>query len=235
MKKIVFSTLLLLSNCGIASAIPNLQIYCPEVGVYYDSVAESWIIPYVNYELWIVGAGLAIEDVKIAFAVPSDENGSITIRNSQGSQVVLNEGLLSGISNYSDDYNKEDSFFIDSGTPLMGDGNPVPGGGIFPSSFYQYYLGDFGLTETVQNYTPGDGFGDTALGEIMKLDIAVAGYSMASMIAYDHVILGKNKAKYVKTPYSHDGGSNSAPEPATMLLFGTGIVGLIGARIRRRK
>jgi len=36
-------------------------------------------------------------------------------------------------------------------------------------------------------------------------------------------------------PLPDPGGSSPVPEPATMLLFGTGLVGLMGSRLRRRK
>lgn len=230
MKKILPISLFFLSFFGSAFAIPNLQLYCPEEGVYYDYDTESWIIPFVDYDLWVIGAGLEIKDVKIAFAVPEDQNGSIFING-----VELNESLL--VTNPYDPniYDGERSFFAEFGTPLMGDGGAVPGGGVFPSSYYQYYLGDFGLDSTVRNYAPGDDLGGTASGHIETLTISVRGYTEASIIAYDHVVLGKNRAKFVKTPYSHDGSSNAVPEPATMLLFGTGLAGLISARNRLKK
>ena len=43
------------------------------------------------------------------------------------------------------------------------------------------------------------------------------------------------KALSHATLYARGGGSEPVPEPATMLLFGTGLVGLVGFRVRKKK
>lgn len=112
-------------------------------------------------------------------------------------------------------------------TPLMGDESQVPPHGVFPTDFYEYFIGGFNTNETVYNYIPGDEEEDTASGQIKAFDISVSGYTWVDIVAYNHVILGNNKAKYVFSPFSHDGGSTPIPEPATMLLVSLGLLGLV--------
>ena len=107
----------------------------------------------------------------------------------------------------------------------MGDGSYLPPHGVFPTDFYEYFIGDFGTNQTVQNYIPGDEWGDTAQGQIKIFGIVVDGYSTVDIVAYDHVILGKNKAEYKFSPFSHD-GETQVPEPTTLILFGLGLIGL---------
>ncbi len=48
---------------------------------------------------------------------------------------------------------------------------------------------------------------------------------------------GANSGDYVvgQVDMNYDGSSAPVPEPATMLLFGTGLVGLVGSRLRKEK
>ena len=244
-KLIIIAALLLFLVPTLAMAIPNLQIYIPNAT--YDAETETWIINSYDYELWVIGAHLDVNDVKFAAAVPTNENGSIQVTwltpsspdygggGIDNFSLTFNDPNLGADLNrltyeaYRDSYATSDpnpaTYGFGSGTPLAGDGAQIPPHGVFPTDFYEYFIGDFGTDGTVENYIPGDELGDTAAGEIKKFDVLVSGYTWVDIIAYDHVILSNNTAKYVFTPFSHDGAS-TVPEPATMLLLGTGLIGL---------
>lgn len=228
-----------------SSAVPNLQIYIPDAT--YDTATETWVINSYDYQLWVIGAHLDVNDVKFAAAVPTDEDGSIQVTWLKPSSPDYGGGGIDDFTlrfldpdlgtdanrlayeDYRTSYAAGDpdpaEYGFGSGTPLSGDGDQIPPHGVFPTDFYEYFIGDFGTGETVQNYIPGDEWGDTADGEIKIFDISVSGYSWVDIVAYDHAIKSNGKAKYVFTPFSHDGAS-TIPEPATMLLLGSGLLGL---------
>jgi len=242
-------------------AIPNLQIYIP--GATYDIASETWIIESYNYDLMVVGANLNIYDVKIAIAVPEGEDGTINLSWNDRSHpdLILSEDGGTNYTEYWEYYSDQnhtstnhlyDSYAFgkaaDGDYPLMGDGAELAGHGVFPTDFYEYYIGDFGTDEDVYNFNPPDDYIgdsyyidypgdlpylDSGQGEIKTFHIEVSGYTWADIVAYDHVVKTNGDARYVFSPFSHDGGTNPIPEPATMLLLGTGLIGMAG--IGRKK
>ncbi len=241
-------------------AVPKLQIFIP--GAYYDFSTETWVINSFDYELWIIGAQEEVYDVKVAFAVPEGEDGSITLTwldpssASYGSenvtQLILNEAEGMSYDDYRASYangapeSANTYAFVTNSTPLMGNGKPVPPHGVFPSDFFEYYIGNFSLSEKVADYSPPEGYdGQSALwpddfspsqpGEIKKFRVVVEGYSWVDIVAYDHYVQTNGKAKYVFSPFSHDGGSGSVPEPATLLLMATGVGSFFVMKRTKRK
>lgn len=235
---------LMLLAASPAWAVPNLQIYIP--GAEYDESIESWKTYESNFELWVVGARHEITGVKFAMAVPEGEQGSIGLTwsdpvqsdygNPSVTQLTLDAYNGMDYLDYRDSYkdgNTPDPMtygYGESQTPQKGDGSNLPRGGIFPTNFYEYYIGDLGTEYEVENYIPGDE--GTAQGEIKKFMVDVTGYTWIDMVAYNYVVVGNPGARHVFSPYSHAGAAN-VPEPTTILLFGTGL--LVLAWMGKRK
>lgn len=203
MKKYLGILLLVVTAfCGLvkpAEAVPSLQLYAE--GAIFDSLTETWVSSSVTpFNLQVIGANNVIEDVYLAIAVPTGETGTITVN-------------LTAIGPFT------------FGTPITGDGTYLPSHGIYPADFATYFMGDFGLVQTVYDMQPGET--GSAMGEIKTVSVSISGYSWAHFDAYDH-ILSKNKIKYVFAPFSHDAetSTNPIPEPASLLLLGSGLFAL---------
>jgi hypothetical protein len=214
----------------------------------------------------VVGANLNIYDIKIAIAVPEGEDGNVSLSWLDGSQadVNLNENDGEDYSDYWNYYSNDDHTSTnhdytayafgeaaEGDYPLMGDGSQLAGHGVFPTDFYEYYIGDVGSdVEEVYNFNPPEDYSgdsyyidypddlanlDSGRGEIKTFHVEVEGYTWADIVAYNHVVKSNGMARYVFSPFSHDGGGGTAiPEPATVLLLGSGLISLAGLRKKFR-
>jgi hypothetical protein len=214
-----------------ALAIPALQIWSPDA-TYYDTTTDTWIIPSDTFELWVigdVGSKGVIDGVDLA----------ASFYGTSGSITVTPISPATAVPDLNPDFNKPGY----AGLLTHADFANADG--------HQYWsIGDFTSTsDNIIDYQPGQT--GTSTGEIKKFMIHVSGYDSVHFDAFDHYYTEAGmsvQTHYVFAPFSHDatggggsggsggsgGGGGSVPVPGTLSLFGSGLIGLILHRRRRK-
>ena len=120
----------------------------------------------------------------------------------------------------------------------------MPPHGIYPAQYYKYELPDLEVGSAgkeVYNYNidfDQNNPGTPALGDYQIYNIDYDGYFWLHMDVsgtawrFDG---DKSKSWARVSPYSHDADAPQIPEPTTMLLLSTGLIGLAGFRKKLSK
>ena len=222
MRQIGLALCLVMIMGTAAHAVPALQLYIE--GAIYDTDSESWVVSSNEFKLWVIGnvghVG-TIHNVQLTAAFLTSEigTGSISLTPQTTSNLVVGDPSISS------NPTPVAGVGADGTLPVMSDGRELPSHGIYGdgTSFHQWSLGDFSLTDSrIGDFSEAFPTSFPEMGQVNVYSVQMTGYTMIHFDAFNSVE-GANHA--LKAPFSHDATASPVPEPGTLMLLGAGLLG----------
>jgi len=231
----------------VAWAVPGLQLYMENST--YDSDSETWTTLDNPLTLQVLGATTPswvhyIDQVTLYVSVSEEDYntaGSISIQGLPSGAPTPDEiplfSELLGAGGLAPVYGIPQMPVAEPGD----DPKDLPTHDVYPTYYWAVPLPNLMVEvagEVVLNYNPGETGSD--LGDIQNYQVAYSNFSGVHFDLAGVAHNGHSKSEFA--PFSHDAEAfgNGEPngyiaEPATLLLLGSGLVGLALKRKRRRK
>ncbi len=224
-----FSLLILVSS---AFAVPDLQLFID--GATYDWYTQTWVAESNSIDLYVISANDAKDDIIVSLAM--DGGG---LPSSMG---VTFDGTAIDPGAWVYDYSPLAS------APGWDGGVDLPPHGVFPTWFTEVHTGAYGLGSSIGDVQPELGSGEywdpsptpefpgapaNQQGEWKMFTVDVSG-PVGTGIHFDAYTMNGTAIDNF-APFSHDAGTTIVPEPGTIILMGSGLMGMGFGVFRRRK
>ncbi len=226
MKKIILVLTIGLMIAPAANAVPDIQLFIE--GATYDWGTETWVSSSSSINLYVISANDAKTDIIVCMALgPGDDPSGILV-DFQGT-IVNPDDWVYGYAPIDNEYENWDG------------GEDLPQHGIYPAYFAEVHTGAYDLSQIVGDVQPdengdywdpstGNGIANKP-GQYKVFSVDVTG--PFTYVHFDAYTLNLDGTVDKFAPFSHD--ASIIPEPGTVMLMGSGLLGLGLSAIRRRK